>query len=337
MKDVFYENIDFLTLRMRSDDFYFLSGLVSNSSDVCLDFWFKISYFWEIEWWNLKVFWVLDSYWNKVACFRWLKRDYNGKKALFSEVDFVGIFWAVYEEYFDYFLKLLNIDRFQNKIVSRFDYSVDIKGVSVSRIVDDLKKEMKDSRDRKKWKIVTWRIFETPRVKVAVYNKKLDILDKRKNRFDFDCLNPFSKYLISEYESIPITRVEYRKFARWCRELDNSSVDFIMKNGRSYAWDYFSQIFNFFDGCSDRSYRSALSFMESLESIDEVYTKTLQEKRKLYRNMLRAYLANLRDVSNEAEVLRCVAQVISFDSIRSFVLNNKEYYDLNKSADLIFS
>lgn len=235
MKDVFYENIDFLTLRMRSDDFYFLSGLVSNSSDVCLDFGFKISYFWEIEWGNLKVFWVLDSYGNKVACFRWLKRDYNGKKALFSEVDFVGIFWAVYEEYFDYFLKLLNIDRFQNKIVSRFDYSVDIKGVSVSQIVDYLKKDFKDSRDRKKWKIVTWRIFETPRVKVAVYNKKLDILDKRKNRFDFDYLNPFSKYLSSEYESVPITRVEYRKFARGCRELDNSSVDFIMKHARSYA------------------------------------------------------------------------------------------------------
>lgn len=76
---------------------------------------------------------------------------------------------------------------------------------------------------------------------MAIYNKKLDIIEKNKQKIcSFDSEFPYLSYIRQEF---PITRFEVRFSARVLREAE-ASIDYCFKYGKQIFVDYVRRFYN---------------------------------------------------------------------------------------------
>lgn len=93
---------------------------------------------------------------------------------------------------------------------------------------------------------------------MAIYNKKLDIIEKNKQKIcSFNSEFPYLQYV---KESFPITRFEVRFSARILRESE-ASVDYCFQFGKQLFIDYTRRFYNIcmdmFDDSFERQPKSA--------------------------------------------------------------------------------
>lgn len=222
---IYYENVDFLTVRIvdHPESIYStLNGIVENSDTFPLDHGFKIQFFGLVAGSQLKVLHLLDSK-NNLLAYVHIKQPTTKKNKNFqSDIEFVGLFWTAYGEYFDYICDLFQIDPDKKGIVSRIDYCFDIKGLKVGDLMEYTADKYKKSHVIRYGDTPTYTNNKGDRHELCLYDKKLDILEKNKHKIRVADTHPYSKYL---KETEPITRIEYRKKSRAIKEIVENSCN----------------------------------------------------------------------------------------------------------------
>lgn len=256
---MFYENCDFLTVKLRKgpdsasldelepyeQNIRSLDGIVPNSDALHLPFGaFRIQYFGLVAGDKLKVLHVLDGQANVVA-FVHLRTPVPTESPRYcDDIEFVGLFWTVYSETFPAFCDWFGIDPSKSGIVSRFDYCVDLTGITSDELVAFANdKDVKANVVEVGGKVTYRRIESDGRHAVVVYNKRLDVIAKNKHQVVVnDGSRPYLRYVDADH---PVTRVEFRKKARAMRELTDSSVVALMVYARQMVADHFGKFYDF--------------------------------------------------------------------------------------------
>lgn len=297
---LFYENIDFLTVRLGvSETLETLNWLVENSDIFPLDFWFKIQFFGLVAGSQLKVLHILDEQNNLIAYIHIKQPSTKKNRNFFSDIEFVGLFWVFYQEYFPYFLELFAIDPTKNKIVSRIDYCFDILGLTVADLIPYTKTKYKKSHIIRYGDTPTYTNTKVKRHELCLYDKKLDILEKNKHKLkDNSDKLPFRKYI---RETSPITRIEFRKKSEAINELVDSSINWLLQYIRQQACDYFSSLYDLDFQVILHNLGCPLDRTDKPERIDTLVRWISAEKSGLYLKMAFAYAENYTMIKSERE------------------------------------
>lgn len=299
---VYYENFDFLTIRLPEwlHILNILNWLCSNSHEYNLDFWFKITFF---DWWfwkQLKYYKIIDKQ-NNIICNIKIKQHTDKKnKNVYSAIEFDWLFFKSYFKYFDYILTLFDIDRNKNNIVKRIDYCIDFWNIEVKDFVKYYKNKFKKEYAVWIWNELTYKNIKLDRHELVLYNKKLDILDKNKHKTKVNW-----KYIYKQYikEDFPITRLEYRKKSRALRELTNNSINFLFNYSKQYALDYFNKFYDL-DIIEIYKETSIFNRLERPKREDILVSWITNKKLDLYLSMASAYLDNYSAISTEKIVFQ---------------------------------
>lgn len=262
----------------------------------------------------MKVLHLLDSQNNIVAVIH-LKTELGTEskaKSFSDDIEFVGLFWTAYAHYFPAFCDLLGIDPAKSGIVSRFDYCVDLSGVDASEILALVSDKMAKASTIRVGNVETYRKIETPqRHALVVYNKRLDVLDKRKHKIEVDPVEPGGPlrrpYLRYVEARFPIARIEYRKRARALREMADSSIVSLQMYARQLAADHFSAYFEI-------DLQTVFETLSNFERVpfpskeDTLVNGMVDDKAKAYLNLAFAYADNYSLLKGQKQFFRHLFQ-----------------------------
>lgn len=307
---VFYENCDFLTVKLSrlAPGVASLLGIVENSDSMPLDFGpFRVQHFGVIAGSKLRVLHVLDDQLNVVANVRLRTSVETRAKSMQDDVEFVGLFWTAYAEYFPDFCEWLGIDPDKSGCVTRFDYCVDVAGIASDDLLafQTAKPKRRSSvhfRERETYR----RVESNDRHVLVVYDKRLDVIDKKKHKTrTASGAYPYKKYLDAGY---PISRIEFRKKARALRELTDSSVRFLFAYAKQQTADHAVKALGFdLQGLLERS--SSFERLPLPKREDAVVNSFVDEKAKYYLNLFFAYGTNYALLKTEAQLFLRFEQV----------------------------
>ena len=158
---IYYENVDFLTVRMTTNPntgfpvapiSQFLYWLVENSDTCLLDFGFKIKYYGLVCGSRVRAYHILDKDTNEIAQIHVVPPSTKKDRTYFTDIEFKGTFFTAYFAHFEYFCSLCGISPTQQNIVSRIDYCIDIDGLKVGDILEF----SKESKMQKQQRIEYW-------------------------------------------------------------------------------------------------------------------------------------------------------------------------------------
>jgi len=295
---VYYENIDFLTIRLPDwlDILNTLNWLCENSNEYLLNFWFKITFF---DWWfwkQLKYYKIIDSE-NNIICNIKIKQPTEKKnRNVYTAIEFDWLFFKAYFDYFDYILWIFDIDRNKNDIVKRIDYCIDWWNLEVKDFMKYYKNKMKKDYAVWIWNEPTYKNIKLDRHELVLYNKKLDILEKNKHKTKVNWKNIYKHYITQDFS---ITRLEYRKKSRAIRELTNNSINALFKYSKQYCLDYFNK---FYDLDIIEVYKETSKFERHKrpERKDILVTNITSKKISLYLSMASAYMDNYTSIKTES-------------------------------------
>ena len=322
---VFYNNIDYLTVKLVEwiKIVKTLRGLCENSPTYVLDNWlFHIEYESVLMWWQLTVLRIYDLKWNKVGCIHLkndvfiedqkeiLDDDWNiiqkrimrkkTNKNVSTNIEFTWDFWKMYSNYFDYFCNVLKIDKSKKRLVTRLDYCIDVRWISCDDVFNNYRKPFKEWSWKKwqghyHWNTLIWWTDKSQRHEMAIYNKKLDILDKNKFKIvDNDWNMPYDKYI---REDTAITRFEVRMNARSLWE-NWASINYCFEFCQQLAiWYikkfYLLDLWLLFTNFEKHQYPV---------KDEELTLSILKQKIEFSENMFNAYANNLAWFKNEKYV-----------------------------------
>jgi len=282
-KNIFYENIDFLTFRIWKSDLYNTClGLVENAPTLCLEFGFKIEFRDYIKKDSWKVSDIYDEYNNKLWQLRQKVLD-TYDNSVNDELEFTSTFFVFYPEYLDYFSQLFSVDYSKNRVVARIDYAIDIFWYSVQDVMNNKKIIQNDYSARYTNSQLSWFQYKNQRHEVAIYNKPLEVLDKSKYKSESMYGGyPFKKWI--ETWKV-ITRLEVRKNPASFRDMEDSSFNYILKNIRSLSVQYLEKIF--FLSCDSKSipYNQKEKIV-----IDTIYWPEIARKKRLAMSRMESYM-----------------------------------------------
>lgn len=242
----------------------------------------------------MKILEILDSLWNLCWYVRIRCIIDSKNSTVHDELEMKWDFFVLYPDYLDYFLDLFNFDRFRNNCIARIDYAFDFQWVEI--------KEFWDSRKTVSWKhfpvfvdsTITYFRYQNQRHKLVFYNKKLDILDKKKYKIqNMSWEFPYTKYLEND---IPISRVEYRKNSQSFSDLENSSFSWVMWNLRSMALQYLE---NFID-CRFSKTPILRNRQDKIKK-DTIYANELKRKSNLAFSRASSYIDSFIELNTEWE------------------------------------
>ncbi|MFK7780016.1 MAG: hypothetical protein QM490_02615 [Candidatus Gracilibacteria bacterium] len=295
---VYYENIDFLTIRLPDglEILNTLNGLCENSNEYLLSFGFKITFF---DWGfgkQMKYYKIIDRE-NNIICNIKIKQPTEKKnRNVYTAIEFDGLFFKAYFDYFDYILSIFDIDRNKNDIVKRIDYCIDWGNLEVKDFIKYYKNKMKKEYGVGIGSEPTYKNIKLDRHELVLYNKKLDILEKNKHKTKVDGKNIYKDYITQDF---PITRLEYRKKSRAIRELTNNSINALFKYSKQYALDYFNK---FYDLDIIEVYKETSTFerFKRPERKDILVTNITHKKISLYLSMASAYMDNYTAIKTES-------------------------------------
>lgn len=309
-----------------------LYGIVPNSDTYHLDFGgFVIRYFDTVANGRLKVLHVVDPLGQIVAVVH-IEIPVEGKKSknVSSDVEFVGLFWTAYEHFFEDFCDFFGIDVLQKNLCKRIDYCVDVSGIHSH----DLLKLAYDKREvesqgellklskakRKKLKpakihalggFVTWRKFKGSTNDLVIYDKRLDVLDKKKYTIvsvammeGLEADRPYKRYLDGD---VPITRVEFRKRANSFRDLADNSIASVFKHVEQQMADFFGKhvdfdMQTFLSDCA--TFERHDSPVDDSEIIDHLSNGEIEKKAARYASLVFTHAKNLTDLKSETFLFR---------------------------------
>ncbi len=299
---VYYENIDFLTVKLPYwlEILKTLNWLCSNSNEYNLDFGFKITFFDWGFWKQLKYYKILDNQ-NNIVCNIKIKQKTEKKnRNVYTAIEFDWLFFKSYFHYFDYILSIFDIDRNKNDIVKRIDYCIDFWNIEVKDFIKSYKNKQKKEYGVWIWNELTYKNIKLDRHELVLYNKKLDILEKNKHKTKVDWKYPYKQYI---KENFPITRLEYRKKSRALRELTNNSINALFKYVKQYSLDYFNK---FYDLNIIEVYKETSTFerFKRPERKDILVTQITNKKLWMYLSMANAYMDNYTAIKNEKAIFQ---------------------------------
>lgn len=125
---------------------------------------------------------ILDVESNLVAYVHLKQATTKKNKNFHSDIEFVGLFWTAYADYFEYFANLFSIDADKSNIVSRIDYCFDFVGLTVKDFTDNTRDLYKKSHMIRYADAPTYTNSKGDRHDLCLYDKKLDILEKAKHK-----------------------------------------------------------------------------------------------------------------------------------------------------------
>ncbi len=295
---VYYENIDFLTVRLPDwlEILKTLNGLCENSHEIILNFNFKIIFF---DWWfwkQLKYYKLLDNENNEICNIKVKQKTNKKNKNVFHAIEFNWIFFNAYYDYFDYILSIFDIDRNKNDIVKRIDYCIDWWNLEVKDFIKYYKNKMKKEYRVWIWNELTYKNIKLDRHELVLYNKKLDILEKNTHKTKANWELIYKHYITQDF---PITRLEYRKKSRAIRELTNNSINALFKYSKQYCLDYFNK---FYDLDIIEIYKETSTFERfKRPERKDVLVKTITNKKiHQYLSMASAYMDNYTSIKTES-------------------------------------
>lgn len=261
---LYRKSIDYLTLRLKENSVFLknIAWLVENNNTKHLDHGFTIKYISNVYGDRLRRFDILSETWEMLAQLRLrnpaktpppveFKSEFHDKPIfinlptpnepqVFTEIEFVWLFFLAYSDYLPYFLELLEFNPTAQKTVSRIDYCFDICWIDCHSFLKKYFTNFKEVRTHKVDGRDTWQMIKTDRIELATYNKLLDIIENGKLKIVSEWLNPYQRYF-DPWK--PITRIEYRKNAKSCKELPDSSLNGILAVIESHACDYVNDNF----------------------------------------------------------------------------------------------
>lgn len=296
--DIFYEWIDFLTLRIDRlhNSFSFTClGIVENSPILVLDHGFRFIFLDIKRGWKIKILQLQDSKNNNLWEVRLVVKKDHKDFTLFDELEFTSTFFTMYPHYLDYFLLLFDIDTKKNKTISRIDYCIDIINYTTQECFN-----LSKMKPKKHFPVVqdmqyTYFRFENQRHKLVFYNKRLDTLDKNKHKLeDMYGNKPFKKYTIWDF---PITRIEYRKNSQSFRDIENNFIDWVLSNIRTMAIQY-TNIYLEFDLPSTPIPYNKKNIIKK----DVIFQYEISRKSDLSLSRASSYLDSYRDLNTENEI-----------------------------------
>lgn len=343
---VFYRNVDFLTVKLPklpvgvpTDSFsdsernlLALYGIVPNSDTLFFDFGgFRVTYHDTVSGGRLKVLHVTDPLGQIVAMVH-VEIEVPGKKSknVSSDIEFVGLFWTAYKHYFEDFCDFFGIDVRAKRLVKRIDYCVDVSGIhshdflklayrsasvdSPTALISVPKKKRKRLKPAKTHSLggfVTWQKFPGGTNDLVVYDKRLDVLDKKKFTIVTTALmegleadRPYKRYVEGD---VPITRVEFRKRSRSFRDLTDDSIAYLFGHVEQQMADYVGKLFDFdFQTfLSDTaSFERLPTASDSSEVIDHLSNGEIDKKAKKYAGLVFTYADNLVALKSETFLFR---------------------------------
>lgn len=294
---VYYENIDYLTLKLREDldILKTLNWLCHNSHEYYLDNDFKIIFTDWGYWKQLKYYKIVDSYLNEVCNIKIKQPTEKKNRNVYSAIEFNWIFFKSYYEYLDYILSLFSMDREKQNIVKRIDYCIDWWNVEVKDFIKYYKNKQKKDYWVWVWKELTYKNIKLDRHELVLYNKKLDILEKGKHKTQANW-----EYIYRQYikEDFPITRLEYRKKSRALRELTDNSINALFNYCKQYTLDYFNKFYDL-DIIEIYTETSSFSRLDRPKRKDKLVTNITNKKIGLYLSMANAYMDNYTSIKSE--------------------------------------
>ncbi|MCT4617307.1 MAG: hypothetical protein N4A38_03805 [Candidatus Gracilibacteria bacterium] len=317
--EVFYKNIDFLTIWIERKDFTEkLEKLtkvcsyddISNANNSLTDILLKFPIvritdkfffvFSGLTFNNKKQIYSLYDYdRNKIGqiVLRNEEQIKSSEKNIKNQIELSGLFFKCYQDYLNEFLDKLEVNRYEQDIIGRIDYCVDFKGLEVFKIVkyvsDRVKKTVKvyndlPRADRKK-------LMREKNAEVKYGNQTVGLAIKG-SRQDFkvydktlDIVENYLKRKVdgknphAEYikSNSPIFRIEVKRKSASMTDLKDNSLNYFFENLEALFFDYIKRYFDI-----DLSY-----FVANLKKVDrsknflaqDVKYKKLERTLKMFK------------------------------------------------------
>lgn len=318
---VYYKGIDYLTVRIsdKTELAQTLYWLVENSNTYVLKDGIHITYFWNVNGNRLKVLHVLSETSQIIATIHLKLPKPNDKKTVYSDIEFTGLFFTSYSDLLPYFFELFEINPHTQKIVSRIDYCIDFQWINAHDFSKRYSRNQKKTKEVKVRGITTWYYLKSDRHEIAVYNKMLDIIDKKKYEIVARWELPYACY--KNADQPPITRIEYRKNSKGIKELADSSLNSLFEHIHQYAIDHFEENFSFSFSYLLGNERKPFpekrtTLWVNWEKDDEYFStardllvaETIQQKKDRSRIMYEAYMDSYTSIASRDDLFRSLFQ-----------------------------
>lgn len=309
---IYKKNIDFLTIQIfeKNKTTQQIQNLVDNSAVLYLEFWFCVRLHWLIAGGRQKKADIIDKNHNTIASVYINQPTEKKDRNFATRIEFVGWFFTAYSDFLGYFIELFEVDHNKQWIIKRVDYAFDLIGATVHGITANhqTKKKLTKYEQARQYKdmdeMVGYAMKGNRRHELVVYDKKNDILDKKKHRMENNYgNNPYLEY-INEHN--PITRVEYRIKSQAILELKNNSLVFFINNIENLARSYIDQTLNI-----QLPFEKHVPFLDTFTEISDPVSEQKKERSwKWYKERVDPYIREMLLIRWEEAVFELLLEIL---------------------------
>lgn len=369
---IYYENVDYLTIKLTKENAY-LQELEKMDIWEQKDVWFmgfKIKYHGLTAWSQLKVFFMHNGFltakweYQQIGAIHIKQETEKKNKNMNTDIELVGLCWYKYKDLTDRIYNLLNVDKDKRDILTRIDYAFDLTNITVDDVYklckehvgewelktyaqmiwesdEDLEKELDKLENWAgniktfNWRI-TWFIIRNDRHTISVYDKKFQILQKRKYKEKIDIYDEngekcgedyyYKHYIEKEYA---ITRIEFRKNARSFGDFENNSINETMQVIRNQAISFINKKFDLDLSTIVKDYKQNERIFN--EKKDDFCIWFAEKKSKIYLDRGLSYISNYAFLNSEKKLFKML-QMQYWSRIEEFFL--KDYKEVEDMKNL---